>query len=487
MIKKVSASVQHLTTRFEDKAKPGEKSWADTFLKPVMWVAGGKTVRYMANVHGGKTFSAPKEVEGKLAQIVNVAQKIAAIGLVILGAPIFVPALIAKATNQTDIALHKNFMEAAKGKNQGKDRVSYQEEISSSFLKALWNSLPEFNVHSPAVYSVIDPIVGSVAEELQYEQGKTAAHVLNDGTFSDMAGGFYFITIKELGDDFREIGQGLENSPDEDLKNDLKLLNQMMPEMLDAAAKDLPVIGNNLANNTLNAVIGSISSLILGGVFGKRVSEFQEAIPKLAVGETKIFAGNMKMGGGFHTISLAVTRREVGGKSVYDLMVTNTGGACGWHIWKKNSSGESIVLPLILEGMTLEQITDKEFVKGLKFHSTCGEDDPSGYELYGHLKDYAMEHKNIGYIGKLSPSNDTVRKEDELKIQKYADLGMPLQNLGNCICRSPIAMINAVMRQMGKNPQRIFLMLAVSWRKASSTSPIILKRYTGANRKLSAS
>jgi hypothetical protein len=213
-------------------------------------------------------------------------------------------------------------------------------------------------------------------------------------------------------------------------------------------------------------VIGSVSSLILGGIFGKRVSEFQEAIPKLAVGETKVFPGNMKMNKGFHTISLSVTRREVEGKSVYDLMVTNTGGACGWHIWKRDTSGGAVILPLILEGMTLEQITDREFVKNLKFNSTCGKEDSSGYELYGHLKDYAMQHENIRYIGKTTPSSDTVTKKSESKIQKYIELGMPLQNLGNCICRSPLAMINAVMRQMGKNPQRIFLMLAVKeWEK----------------------
>jgi hypothetical protein len=77
-----------------------------------------------------------------------------------------------------------------------------------------------------------------------------------------------------------------------------------------------------------------------------------------------------------------------------------------------------------------------------------------------------MQHGNIRYIGKTSPSPDMVKKEDESKIQKYVELGMPLQNIGNCICRSPIAIINAVMRQMGKNPQRIFLMLAVKeWEK----------------------
>lgn len=114
--------------------------------------------------------------------------------------------------------------------------------------------------------------------------------------------------------------------------------------------------------------------------------------------------------------------------------------------------------------MTLEQITDKEFVRGLKFNTTCGKNDPEGNELYGHLRDYAEKHQNIHCVGKKNPSEFI--EKDHPDIKKYKQLGMSGQNLGNCICRSPIAMINAIMRQMGKNSERIFLMLALKeWEK----------------------
>lgn len=132
---KIKGYIQYFTTQFEDKAKPDMTTLADTLLKPVMWLAGGRTIRYMANIHGGKTFSAPqeKEVEGKLSKLMDVTQKIAAVGLVILGAAIFIPALMIKATNQTNIDLHKSFKKAGQAGDTGKDRVSYQEKIAFSF------------------------------------------------------------------------------------------------------------------------------------------------------------------------------------------------------------------------------------------------------------------------------------------------------------------------------------------------------------------
>lgn len=202
------------------------------------------------------------------------------------------------------------------------------------------------------MHAVVDPIIGIVTENLEYEKGRTAAHVLNDGQFEEMDGGLYLITIKALRDDFQQIAHELESFTDKDLKHDLKLLNQMMPEFLDSAVKDLPVIGNHFAYNTIHAVIGAIASLVLGGIFGKRVSEFQEAIPKLATNETKIFPGNMKMDNGFHTISLSVTRREEHGKSVYDLMIANTGAASDWHMLALDVDDDSaipVVIPFILE------------------------------------------------------------------------------------------------------------------------------------------
>lgn len=318
----------------------------------------------------------------------------------------------------------------------------------------------------------VDPVIklgamGAFETFLQYETGQHLAHTINDGTLKDFEGGLYIQTIKKYRDNFESMKDEAAKmkTKDDSLLKDLEECNAMMQQYFQSCVDLTPTIIKNVGSVKVPIVKIAIKVLdkLVGSAVVEEAQNFGKEVSKLKKGEYKFDTVNLLMGNGFHTVSRVVICHEPKSDinpGKYDILVGNVGAACAYH--PKKSDGT--ILPFCLENMTLDQVVDKQFTEDLIFNSTCGSDDPNGDKFYGTLINYAKKHKNIILIGNEALGFNKRVDPNDKKYQKYLDCSSTLQNMGNCIYKSPESLIKAVLKLKGIDPNRLlFMHLVKSW------------------------
>lgn len=347
-----------------------------------------------------------------------------------------------------------------------------------SYEECFWLMIPGVNLYikfqkfgSPdSINPTSDIGVGASFDlfDVEYGNGIHVGHMIDQPKVQDLTdGGLFITTSRLLKQGFEALQEKFAHSKDEELKSDIKRCDAMMTQYYQACISATPTIVKNLIKGLLPESIIKFCQSLKWAWTRPDAKNFISSVNKLKKDECRFDTVNLKIaGGGFHTMARAVICREPPSEKfpdgVYDLIVGNVGRACEWHLFDENDN----VLPFVLEGMTLKQVTDEQFVKDLVARSICEEEDSDGIKFYGTLVAYAKKegNKNIRLIGwEKPPVDDSANKNKLLGKGIYKACASPLQKTGNCIYKSPEALIKAIIKlQTNRNSDRIMFMLLVT-------------------------
>lgn len=268
-----------------------------------------------------------------------------------------------------------------------------------------------------------------------YKLNQKSAHLIGDDILkkeplSDLQGGLYFQTAKMLVDD-------MEKFVDPDAEGEVL---EIAKQYLQSCKENFPVLVGNLVRNPfLNKVVG----LILGtnSITNQLVAKFQRQIKGLEEGKSLLYPVNLKTPGGFHTITAAVMRAppDEKGEPRFNLVIGNVGLGLENHQYarvNKEGKQDNYVYPYILEGMTLDQITNEEFLRGFIAQSSCAVDnDNKASQFYGFLNNYAQD-KGIHVFNRDTGNIDSA---------KINEKGRHYQKSGTCILKSPSTALKFIL------------------------------------------
>ncbi len=272
-----------------------------------------------------------------------------------------------------------------------------------------------------------------------YKLNQKSGHLIGDDILKessiqdlqDLQGGVYFQTAKMLVDD-------MEKFVDPDAEGEVL---EIAKQYLQSCKENFPVlIGNLVRNPFLNKVVG----LILGtnSITNQMAAKFQRQIKGLEEGKSLLYPVNLKTPGGFHTITAAVMRApdDEKGQPRFNLVIGNVGLGLENHQYahvNKEGKLDVYVYPYILEGMTLDQITNEEFLRGFIAQSSCAVDnDNKASQFYGFLKAYAKNNDNIKLF------NQETGHIDRAKLNEK---GRHYQKSGTCILKSPSSALKFIL------------------------------------------
>ncbi len=360
-----------------------KKSWlvnfADLILSPTRHLFHGKKIKCFDLNEKSATFEESRPFRSPWVQTL---EKVAAVAGVLLSSPLIIPSLIVKTTDERDSLIAKRYC------RHSSDDIFWKAPLLSN-----------------------DPIISLTARILLKLTGldslTTSMQIHGDKILRKIAPGSYegghFLAVSDM---MLKKVKLLANHVDSEVAKACQKAERSLKNLFDMSKKMAPITFSH---------IFSIKYLLNPE---KRVQDLAEdvadEIRHLDIeGSYMIPLNFFTTTQGFRHITTTIKRRDT--------------HEFEWHIFradtgceeKNKTRGKCKVAEIILTGLTLRQITKKNFLKKILGYGTARKPD-QGERFFKFLRKYARRHDNVaireGRATKKLPASDTL----SLKTLKFA-------------------------------------------------------------------
>lgn len=389
-----------------------DKQWhqvaADALLFPARELFGGKRIDCIkmhptnpdndAMIFRGPNHQISKHILRKIVE------KISLLALAIITSPLMAIAFVVKTIgSDRDYALYERYRAAEKGLKNNFDKYEERDILDDS-----------------TYFSVVEKIAGGMS----YTKLKQSAHLQGDKFMSSRApvnlcdqvtrypgrkfvddqGGLFFITAKNI----KSYVDRLVNESPQD--PDFRKAKKIVDEYEKWSLRMVPLM--------VPRFVGIHSK----GYSHSMALDLQKRIHSLEKNESFFVPVNLQMdSGGFHTITIEIGRDD----STYTFKVFNVGAGVAHHKMKGFGTSAS-VHPFSVENISLEDISDLDFLKGFVDQATFREKSTHFCDrFYGFVRKHFCPEK--GHIINRDGGEDPKR----------------LQQSGTCIFKSPLAALKS--------------------------------------------
>ncbi len=404
-----------LLTDLRHQDKQWHQSAADTLLFPARKLLEGKRVECIRIHPKSKSddailFRGPNHQKNKHI-LRKIIEKTSLIALAIITLPLMAIALVVKAIgDDRECALFSRYTAA-------------ESELKNNFDKYEERDILEDSTY----FSLVEKIAGS----MNYTNLKQHAHLHADKFMSPAAptklcdqiirrpgrnlkeeqGGLFFITANNIKTYIDEL---VKNSPKD---TDFRKAKKIVDEYKKWSLRMVPLM--------IPRFIGIHSK----GYTHEMALDLKKRIFSLENHDSFLVPVNLRMeSGGFHTITIEIGREDTSkGENKYTFKVFNVGAGAGQHKMKGFGFSSS-VYPFSVENISLEEVTDLNFLKGFVDQATFRENSTHFCDRF-----YRFVRKNFG------PEKGHVINREGAEDAKR------LQQSGTCIFKSPLAALKSTL------------------------------------------